>query len=1421
MKKIILIVISILLLAVAGTYLYVSMIDWNKHKDKIAQQFSEVTGKRVVFEGPVTFTILPSPYLSASNIKVYNQDGENMDTPLATIKSLIARLSLMPLIKGDFEVKMMSLVEPNILVEVLPDGKINWQSPLSDVQKDSLENVNITLDSVMLEKAKLNFVNSKHDIDVIIENLNAEVIAPSVFGPYRIEGSYIKDNNPEGFALSLGQLSESFATTLNFVLNHPTSQTFVRFDGTVLLKNDALSGNFIVESKKPVEFVNKTFKSFQLDNDYNYPLALSMQVDTNKTKIGMSNIVLKYGATAGAGNVLIPLAENEFAIEEEEPERRKVEVGFEMTDLDLLPVVHTFKKIINKYEQNDVEYKPNLKFDLIADVKAVNSVYDAQNVKDLNLSLDLIDNVLSVKNLSASMIGETSVRVSGDIFSDDDELTYNLKTSYNTTDLQKVAKWLGYDLEQVSPSTYKRSIANANLQGTLNTIKIAPFELTIDKTSLKGEVGVIRGSRNNVYMDVSSDSINFDNYLKAMPKEEQQKFFAERMAYRFKKLGFLNDVDLKMQAKLNLGIYENIPFENTQIDFDMANGVLNMNKLSIGGVGNASISAVGKVKGFGVAPQFENIKYDLATKDLSAFLNKFEIDFPKINLKNLKNFSSKGIVTGNLHKMVMKTISKLEYIDMIYGGQVQINGDTKFTSGEIDVRAPDFVKLMNDIDIKYAPNTFSLGIFNLASKVVTDENKIRVYDMNAYIGSNNFKGTILYDKKALLNDFTVNLKANKLEMERFFYNDQGGRENKVAFRGSNIENEEFIAKPFVDKVKINYAFYNKFNLKAKMEVGSLSYKSLMLNNAVVNFDLRDGLLKMDDLSGGFNTGMLNSNFEMVMSNNPTIDGRCELKNQKIVEGHWSGKKYGIKAGELNSRIKFATNISSTEEMLTGLNAEIDFDIMSPVVKGWNLAEIDEDLKKRDRSEGLNALVSENLQGGETIFDAANGAVNVVNGNYTFSNTVFNSPSWIVKMQDTGSLNSWDMDAQFEVNFVNDKVKPFSFILAGPMIAPNLSVDVKAITDTFDAHWAKVESDKKAAEKAHQDYLNELMNKQQNLAGNTQAKIDNELLPELVSRRELTNNQDILQQYQKVEIGIAEARKGLDEIANAALLVEFDENTTKSLNEQNTALLGLVNQLVLDVAKIYETDVKLRINGTYNQIVGLYNQSKISANTYRDQFGNYPKRLMMIKTLVDIEKDDNILKIKKNIEDDLLALDAINSQIVKDYIFIQNTKNVKELEDYAGKIAEFQESALKTTKALNDNINELFNYAEALTSAEEKAYEEKLKDEEIKKKLAENTGKISGAKGNDITVVRNIKDIRKLEADKAKEDMPVLDFTSRSPRGGVITKPTIIIDELMEEEDVKEESPPQDQPQSEEIDEKTILRRYDGEISKATGIITKN
>ena len=212
-KKILLLVIVLALAAVGGVTVYLNNIDWNRHKDEISRQFSQATGKEVVFEGPVRFSLFPSPYLEAADISVYNQKEKGERVLLAKIPRLVSTLSIRSLISGHFNVERMNIMEPEIFVEAYPEGGLNWQSAGGDQQDFQIDNVEISLNSVTIEKAKMHLVNRAYNINSLLDNMNAEVIAQSLFGPYRIEGSYVKNGNPGGFAISLGQFSGSFSST--------------------------------------------------------------------------------------------------------------------------------------------------------------------------------------------------------------------------------------------------------------------------------------------------------------------------------------------------------------------------------------------------------------------------------------------------------------------------------------------------------------------------------------------------------------------------------------------------------------------------------------------------------------------------------------------------------------------------------------------------------------------------------------------------------------------------------------------------------------------------------------------------------------------------------------------------------------------------------------------------------------------------------------------------------------------------------------------------------------------------------------------------------------------------------------------------------------------------------------------------------
>lgn len=1371
MKKILLILV-ILVIAIAGSIMgYVATIDWNQHKDKIAEQFYNLTGKKIVFEGPISFSVLPSPYLRAADVRIYNEDDVG-DKPLLQINNLVANLSLIPLLQGKADVKRMILVRPQINLEIMDDGNLNWQSPMSEEQRQNLESTEITLNSVSLEDASLSFVDENQDLDLKLDKLNAEVIAESIFGPFRIEGSYTKDNNPEGFAISVGKLSDSFATSLNLVISHPVSESYLRFDGTFLLGNNALNGNVIFESTRLTPFIKNNFKDINFDKSYDYPLALSFDLKTNKIKVDFSNIVLKYGETQGAGNLSYPLAENEFNYDAgEKRERKRVEAAFNFTDLNLTPVVYALQNLFEDYKKPDAKYTLDLDFDIIGDIKAVKSVYKGQTVKNLDLSFDVINDNININKFNALLPGDADFNLKGEVYGDKDEaLNYEVETSFNSNDFLKTLSWLGINPTVSTASTYRKAFGDAKLSGTMSKIQISPFSITIDKSSVSGEAGVKTGERLDALLILNADTINFDNYISQLPKEEQEKNFAQRMQYRFSKLGFLKDFEMQVIAKLDLGIYESMPFEKVEFNAVLLNGNLDIERLKIGSVANSEIEASGQVKGFGDVPACENLKYSLKTGDVSSLINKFEYKAPDIDFKTLKNFESKGIITGSLERFVTKMAAKLGNLDFTYSGQVDKKEDVFYYNGDVEAKHPDFVKMLNDFNIKYAPPAFALGLFNLNGKFSGNMQSFRANPLKFNIGYNEFQGDVNYENNNGRPAILTNMDINKFEIERFFYNESGSAVRQMVAKPLGDEVVEFMAMPGWNRNRLNYDFYKTFDLNAAFKIGELSYLGWSASSVAMDLALQNSQANIKNFQGDYHEGKAEANIELRLQDTPVISGDVNFENLSIRKSVWNGKKYGFEGGTLSAKSIFSAQAASTEDMAGSLSGSSEFEIVDSNIKGWDFTGIYEDITQREVTDGLALAVKENLQKGETKINSLRGKVIYDNGGFTFSNAVIQGSNFDVEVYGDGSLSNWDMNWLFNVRFGEPKFLPgFAFSLKGKISNPMVDVDVSGLYDLYQSRVQKIEAQKKAVEEAKMSRLQSLLDQQKKAAEEVYEAFKKDVSLEYDKHKPLSEDAEVLAAYAALGEDVALADKTISEIITIGISPNPDDEMIEGMNQRTLVEIQNLEELKKQINKIYLDDLQARILAKTDKVL-LSEEVVMKTNEdFMAAKDTLAGRLQKIQTDYQPANDTNLAQMSAVIEEQNQLMKT-QLDILKDTKEVRTWTDAVQLEKYEKILTDISVAIDEASEVINSTVQRYISSGEERVASEEKAYYDRLRDEEIKRKVEENTGSIAIKKtGKVLTIQRDIEEIEKGEEATIEENVKVLDFTV--PEKGRVINPS--------------------------------------------------
>lgn len=1320
-KKLILVLIIIIVLGLGGLSAYVSTIDWNMHKAKIAEQLENITGKKIVFSGEVNLAFLPHPYLTAENIKIYNHNEDSTTEPLAIIQKMVTDLKLMPLLKGKFEIDNMVLQDAQVVVEFIPDGKLNWYSEISDFQRDTIDGIEIALNSVMLKNAEVNVINSNLDMNIILQNLNAEVTAESLYGPYRIDGNFVKDGNPAGFALSIGTLSESFGTSLNLVLTHPTSESYARFDGKVLSGNTEINGNFMAESKNPAAFINEFSNQTIVPTEFNYPFSGYVELKVNPQQIDLSGLVIKYGdKTAGAGNLLIPLKSNK------DEEKRCIEFGFEMTELDLAPIVGVIRQQLQKYDNNKIPFEPYFDFDLIADLKAVKVDYNNGTIRNLDVSFDLINDVLNIKNLSGLLPGDTDITLKGDVFEKEKKLSYDFKVNALSQDFLKFLEWIHFKPQTYAPSTYRGAQADMKISGTLNQIKIAPLSFSIDNNVAEGVIGIVRDKRPQLFISLKSEKVNFDNYLPQLTDEQKKLSFAEKIKLTLNRLDYLNNYDVQLDTKLNVGIYHKIPFENLELNLNSLNGDVTINKFHVDNIAEASLDFKGILSGLGTNPAVENLKYSFLTSNFASFKNKFDIPLPQWPLiANAKKVNAQGIVTGNFDMATIKAVTSLDdnFFKSVYSGKLFKQDEKLNFRGRLEFNT-EFVKFVNSLGMNYKPKNLPASIFTFKGNVSGNAQNWSAQDINSFISSNNFKGGFNVEFVNEHPKITANLVTNRFEFDRLIYNPIPQSQNLINRKDTQVD---FLEKPLFNSTIIDYAFYNTFDLNGKFEAAILNYAAEELSDVSANVVINNGIIKVNDFKGTIGRGIgkkypLTSSFELNVTKDPTIKGVIQLPDFDV--DVFGGKKYSVKGGNLKARFDFDTLAHSELGFIENLNGKLAFDIADTTFYGWNLNAIEQDLAQRDNSEGLQDMVSKFLESGNTKFGLIGSEIEFKKGAYSFKDIFFSTNIASVEANGSGNIKNWDGDIKFKLTFDNikEKVLPINFTWKGSLSSPSMSVNVADIKEKYDAYWAKIAKEKEEAEKKRIEELNNAMKQVQEIVTYLTETAKNDILPLIEKYKPLSANAEVKSVYDSNHLLLIDIQNQLENMAQKTK-ADFTLDDIADMNSKLKVFEPQLVEILREVNENIKKDTKIHAGEAYKIIINIYDNSIEKSANYQKTLNAYVLRLLQLNSLVILDHDPRVQDYKNDIETSIKTIEDFRAQANNTKNIIADSESIDEINLKNQIMKELQQKSENELEKLNTSLEQLFDYAQQLVRKEEKAIQApatKLPTDKVKDLLETNT-----------------------------------------------------------------------------------------------------
>ena len=284
-----------------------------------------------------------------------------------------------------------------------------------------------------------------------------------------------------------------------------------------------------------------------------------------------------------------------------------------------------------------------------------------------------------------------------------------------------------------------------------------------------------------------------------------------------------------------------------------------------------------------------------------------------------------------------------------------------------------------------------------------------------------------------------------------------------------------------------------------------------------------------------------------------------------------------------------------------------------------------------------------------------------------------------------------------------------------------------------------------------------------------------------------------------------------EISTLALTPQYDDDVIKQAEEKLKAVIEKLNLFQTDILQAHIEDLKYRVGQNYDRAAEIQAQAQKAVKPFRDKDGDLENRLKRITTEYNPAADEKAVALKESVEKLLVDIVENNEQVSHEYLKMKSTDDADKLYAYLQSGTHTVAEMLTDLQKLTADANEYVDYTEKQVSGEEERFNKAKREAEIKRKVAENIGKISvkeDGKKLTRTVVRNIEDIEKSEALQEKEEVKVLDFSDKK-------KPQNVV--------VREDREPEAEQKSQNSTQKQeggFLRKTSGTITKASGIIRK-
>jgi len=578
--RILVTIAGLVVVALFSALLAPFFVDWSSFRVSFEDQASRILGKKVSVHGAVDARILPFPSITLHDVRVgADTDGQ----PLVQVARFSMDLELAPFLSGEARIFDMRIEEPKARIRLLKDGTLDWMRG----SRAEIPARTVVIEDVHINGGQIDLIDEQSGQSRRITGLSADLSAASLLGPWRGDGNVTLDGYEARFGLTSGT-ADVAAKRLPLRLRlwpdaHPVE---VNLDGELTTADNrpAYNGNFTLDFLQE-ETAQEPVKSpppgprlkggFELTNE-------RIRIPQYRLEVGATDNPYVVSGEATLDTGLKP----EFLLtaDGQQIDVNRIGENGAQAKTGRDPAASAQRRL-----NNFIRMAASIPIPQVpgrATLKLPALVANDTTIRDIKLDLRPAGRGWAVDNVVATLPGRTQLEAKGNLILRD-RISFIGDMLVASNQPSGLSDWLS---GRVAPEI--RQLRSAGFSAKVNlTPELQRFEgleLAIGAATLKGrlERQSAQGQMPNLSMSLAGNEIDIDA-MRALASlltgdDAGQDVLDHRVA-----------ATLKADRFTAFGVAAN----NVDTAFTMAGGVLSLERLTIGNIEGATISAKGRVEG--------------------------------------------------------------------------------------------------------------------------------------------------------------------------------------------------------------------------------------------------------------------------------------------------------------------------------------------------------------------------------------------------------------------------------------------------------------------------------------------------------------------------------------------------------------------------------------------------------------------------------------------------------------------------------------------------------------------------------------------------------------------------------------------------------------------------------------------------------